>query len=49
MKVFLSSGKFCGLVIAEVNPDHDPGLRMTTKLVDAFIGSFRHRLENAVI
>ncbi|ETI27094.1 hypothetical protein G647_09776 [Cladophialophora carrionii CBS 160.54] len=36
-KTFLSSDKIVGLSIAEVNPDHDPGLRMTTELVDNIV------------
>ncbi|KAL5412474.1 hypothetical protein PMIN06_008408 [Paraphaeosphaeria minitans] len=34
LKVFLGNGKCVGLSIAEVNPDHDPGLVMTKRLVD---------------
>lgn len=33
LKLFLKSPKAVGLIIAEVNPDHDPGLRMTGRLV----------------
>ncbi|OCT49515.1 hypothetical protein CLCR_07419 [Cladophialophora carrionii] len=36
-KTFLRSDKVVGLSIAEVNPDHDPGLRMTTELVDNIV------------
>lgn len=32
LKVFVGSDKIGGLTIAEVNPDHDPGLEMTEKL-----------------
>ncbi|KAE9381224.1 Arginase/deacetylase [Stipitochalara longipes BDJ] len=34
LKVFMSSKKAVGLSVAEVNPDHDPGLKMTTRLVN---------------
>jgi arginase family enzyme len=37
LKTFLGSGKVVGLSIAEVNPDHDPGLRMTSQLVDNIV------------
>lgn len=32
LRVFLGSEKIAGLTIAEVNPDHDPGLEMTERL-----------------
>jgi arginase len=38
LRIFLASAKVGGLAIAEVNPDHDPGLamveRLTTEVVD---------------
>lgn len=37
VEVFLQSRKVGGLVIAEVNPDHDPGATMTAQLVDAVV------------
>ena len=44
MKVFLSNSQVCGLVIAEVNPDHDPGLKMTTRLADELTKGLKERL-----
>ncbi|PSN74149.1 Arginase/deacetylase [Corynespora cassiicola Philippines] len=41
VKVFLKSEKVVILSIAEVNPDHDPGLRMTKKLVDEIIDGLK--------
>lgn len=35
--VILGSEKVGGLVIAEVNPDHDPGLDMTNRLTDSIV------------
>lgn len=37
MKIFLSSDKVAALTVAEVNPDHDPGLAMTTRLTDELV------------
>jgi arginase len=37
VKVFLGSKKAVALSVAEVNPDHDPGLRMTEMLVDHIV------------
>ena len=34
LKVFLGSAQVVGLTIAEVNPDHDPGLKMVEKLTN---------------
>ena len=45
IKIFLSSKKVCGLCVAEVNPDHDPGLKMTNMLVDGIVKGFQGRLE----
>ncbi|KAL9088628.1 MAG: hypothetical protein Q9165_006148 [Trypethelium subeluteriae] len=44
VKVFLKSEKSVALSVAEVNPDHDPGLEMTGRLVDEIVdglGSWR--------
>lgn len=43
--IFLASRKTVGLTIAEVNPDHDPGLRMIRRLVDEVILGFKARLQ----
>lgn len=43
VKVFLTSEKTVGFSVAEVNPDHDPGLQMTTRLVDEIVDSFKGR------
>lgn len=45
LKIFLASKKAIGLTIAEVNPDHDPGLRMTRRLVDEVVLGLKTRLE----
>lgn len=37
VKIFLKSEKCIALSMAEVNPDHDPGLEMTTRLVDDIV------------
>ena len=37
LKVFLGSSKVEGLTIAEVNPDHDPGLGMVERLTDEIV------------
>ena len=37
VKVFLKSDKAVALSLAEVNPDHDPGLEMTGRLVDEIV------------
>lgn len=37
LKVFLGSEKVGGLTIAEVNPDHDPGLEMIKRLADQVV------------
>lgn len=44
MRIFLASRKAIGLTIAEVNPDHDPGLRMTNRLVDEIILGLKERV-----
>lgn len=41
MKVFLKSEKAVGLSVAEVNPDHDPGLKMTERLIDGVVNGLR--------
>ncbi|KAH6977408.1 hypothetical protein BKA56DRAFT_732700 [Ilyonectria sp. MPI-CAGE-AT-0026] len=38
LKVFLGSNKVKGLIVAEVNPDHDPGLNMVERLTDQVVG-----------
>ncbi|KAJ3536749.1 hypothetical protein NM208_g6588 [Fusarium decemcellulare] len=38
LKVFLGSSKVGGLTIAEVNPDHDPGLEMVDRLTGEVAG-----------
>ncbi len=45
LEIFLASEKVCALSIAEVNPDHDPGLKMTTRLVDSLVCALRGRVE----
>ena len=37
LKIFLKSSKCVGLSVAEVNPDHDPGLKMTEQLIDEIV------------
>lgn len=37
VKIFLKSEKCVALSVAEVNPDHDPGLEMTGRLVDEIV------------
>jgi arginase len=44
MKVFLGSKKACGLVTAEVNPDHDPGLVMLNELIAELVEGLKGRL-----
>jgi arginase family enzyme len=41
MKIFLGSPKLCGLCVAEVNVDHDPGLKMTTMLIDELVNGLK--------
>jgi arginase len=43
LAVFMASEKTVGLCVAEVNPDHDPGLKMTTMLADAIAGMLGKR------
>jgi len=40
----LESKKAVGLMIAEVNPDHDLGLKMTTTLVDEIVAGLKARM-----
>ena len=47
VKVFLSSKKTAALVIAEVNPDHDPGLKMTNRLVNELVEGFKQKISTA--
>lgn len=37
LEVFLGSEKAAALVVAEVNPDHDPGAKMMERLVDEIV------------
>lgn len=46
LKLFLQSPKAVGLIIAEVNPDHDSGLRMTSRLVDEVVEGLKTRQGN---
>ena len=46
MKTFLKSEKVVGLSVAEVNPDHDPGLQMTTQLVDKLVEALSEKSWN---
>lgn len=43
LKVILSSDKIGGLTIAEVNPDHDPGLNMVEQLTNEVVGMLASR------
>jgi arginase family enzyme len=43
LKVLLSSEKVGGLTVAEVNPDHDPGLEMVEKLTGQIVGMLASR------
>jgi arginase len=45
LRLFLKSSKIVGLIIAEVNPDHDPGLDMTRKLVHEVVEGLKERKE----
>ncbi|KAG8166818.1 hypothetical protein KVR01_002507 [Diaporthe batatas] len=45
LKVFVGSDKIGGLTIAEVNPDHDPGLEMLGRLTDQVVGMLASRNE----
>lgn len=47
LKVFVGSGKVGGLTIAEVNPDHDPGLGMVERLTDQVVGMLAARSRKA--
>lgn len=46
VKIFLSSKKSVGLSVAEVNPDHDPGLQMTSQLVDEIVNALKVRAKS---
>jgi arginase len=46
LKVFLGSEKIGGLTVAEVNPDHDPGLEMITRLTDELVTMLAARGES---
>lgn len=43
LRVFVTSDKVGGLTIAEVNPDHDPGLEMVGRLTDHVVGMLAAR------
>ena len=43
LKVFMGSEKVGALMIAEVNPDHDPNLEMVTRLTDSVVGMLASR------
>lgn len=43
VKTFLASEKTVGLSVAEVNPDHDPGLNMTKQLVDKLVEALQEK------
>lgn len=43
LKVFVGSDKVAGLTVAEVNPDHDPGLDMVGRLTDQIVGMLAGR------
>ena len=43
LNVFLSSEKVGALTVAEVNPDHDPGLAMTTRLTGELVTMLTNR------
>ncbi|KAF7197503.1 Arginase [Pseudocercospora fuligena] len=49
IKVFLKCEKVCGMVVTEVNPDHDPGTRMLGRLIDELVDGFRERLDGYAI
>lgn len=40
---FMECEKVCGLVIAEVNPDHDPGLGLVERLMERVVGMLEKR------
>ena len=44
LKALLKSPKVGALAIAEVNPDHDPGLKMTGRLVDEVVDCLKERV-----
>lgn len=44
VNVFLGSERAVALSVAEVNPDHDPGLKMTTRLVDEIVECLKHKV-----
>jgi arginase len=43
VRIVLGSGKAVGLSVAEVDPDHDPGLKMTTQLVEEIVDCLKGR------
>ena len=47
VRVFLGSSKVGGLTVAEVNPDHDPGLKMTERLSGEIVNMLAARAKAA--
>lgn len=47
LKVFVGSNKVGGLTVAEVNPDHDPGLEMVGRLTDQVVAMLAGRSARA--
>ena len=43
LSVLLHSPKVCGLMVAEVNPDHNPGNGMVTRLTNSIVGMLASR------
>ncbi|KAH6867469.1 hypothetical protein B0T10DRAFT_611833 [Thelonectria olida] len=43
LQVFLGSDKVVALTVAEVNPDHDPGLELVTRLTDELVAMLAAR------
>lgn len=43
LRIFLASEKVGGLTLAEVNPDHDPGLKMVERLTEEVVGMLAAR------
>lgn len=43
LEVFLGSESVIGMIVAEVNPDHDPGLMMTKRLADGIVAMLVRR------
>jgi arginase family enzyme len=41
LEIFCRSGKLAGLVVTEVNPDHDPDAILVPALIDTLCGALR--------